>query len=83
MTDIVDIASPQTTDEHFFTLLNKDGILKIYNYTIIDTPYVHSKYLKEIGIKRAENKTAEEIDALPESKKLKDKRVPSKFKHAM
>ena len=57
MTDIVDIDAPTTYDEAFFTIMTKDGTIQTYNYTIVDTPYAHSKYLKEFGIKKIENKT--------------------------
>ena len=36
MTDVIDIAAPTSFDEQFFALLDKQGNLKVFNYTIID-----------------------------------------------
>lgn len=61
--DVVDIAAPQTVDESYFALLTEDGRLKVYNYTVIDSPNTFLKYAKEnYGLKgRVDNKTLDEI----------------------
>lgn len=53
MTDIVDFSCPVTYDDNFFALISKDGIVKTFNFTIIDSPFAHSKYIKDIGFGKA------------------------------
>lgn len=43
--------------------MTKDGLIRIYNFTIIDSHYNHIKYLREqLGIKKFDNKTLSELE---------------------
>jgi hypothetical protein len=37
MTDIVNLAIPNTYDDYFFILLSSKGEVRVFNYTIIDS----------------------------------------------
>lgn len=63
--------------------MTKDGILRTYNFTIIDTPYNHVKYLREFGIKKLDNKTLALVEASEKGEILKKRGVPLNFKQAM
>jgi hypothetical protein len=56
LTDIIGFSCPSTFDEAFFVLLTKQGEVKVFNYTIIDTPFAHTKYLTSSGFVRKDKK---------------------------
>lgn len=35
--DIIDIAGPGTVDESYLAVMNREGKMKVYNYTIIES----------------------------------------------
>mmetsp|Transcript_10804 Transcript_10804/g.10930 ORF Transcript_10804/g.10930 Transcript_10804/m.10930 type:complete len:130 (+) Transcript_10804:277-666(+) len=56
MTNIVAFATPALQDEEFFVLMTEGGEVAFFNFTIIDSPYAHGKYLRDSGIRRKEKK---------------------------
>lgn len=65
--DIVNVGAPQTTDESYFTVLNRKGVLKIFNYTIIEAQPTYNKYIRDnFGVRRFnDTKTEEEMAQTP------------------
>ena len=76
------IAAPQTTDESYFGLLTTKGILKIYNYTIIESQATYNKYVRDnFGVRRFnESRTEEEIEQTPQGLKMAEEGFPLVFR---
>ena len=65
--EIVNIASPQTTDESYFGVLNSQGVMKVYNYTIIESQQSYAKYIRDnFNVRRYnESRSEDEIAGTP------------------
>eukprot|EP00347_Sterkiella_histriomuscorum_P012430 403368609 len=79
--DIIDFASPQTVDESYFAILNSQGQMKVYNYTIVESQMGYYKYAREeYGLmKRNDSKSIEEVMETKYGKRMLEAGFPLKF----
>ncbi|CDW86650.1 UNKNOWN [Stylonychia lemnae] len=79
--EIIDIGSPQTVDEAYFAVMNKKGILKVFNYTIIETSQSFYKYAREkYGLKsKGDSRSEDELKETTPGKKMFADGFPLKF----
>lgn len=82
---IVDIAAPTTPgDDSFFALLNADGRMKIYNFTIIENFQTYNKYIRDnFGVKgintNSPNATKRGLEDTPQGQRMIDQNFPLRF----
>ena len=79
--EIIDIASPQTVDHPYFSVMNREGVIKTYNFTIIESSAGYYKFAKEeFGMNRKnESKSEEEISKTKYGMRMQDAGFPLKY----
>lgn len=79
---IVEIATPPSAnldDSSFFSVLNADGKLKIYNYTVIENHHTHAKFAKDYFRVRLGLNTSKPFEETLGGQKMIDQGYPIKF----
>ena len=80
--DILDIAtppSPNIEDSSFFAALNRDGRLKIFNYTILDNSASHSRFARDYFRVRLGGNQSRPLEETLGGQKMIDQGYPFKY----
>ena len=78
--DISGPPSANTDDWQFFTALNNDGRLKVFNYSVIENHQSHSRFAKDYFKVRIGHNQSKPLEETLGGQKMIDQGYPLKFK---